>query len=715
MNGPLPIPEAVIDALFRVLIRNTSSDQTHVPLLEFLTQVCDLFSTRDSHVKVAKVSEFKRPSDFKTSNDYADYVRGILEKNAGMKIKLRRGVPHDRIQSDKIGRYIPMERLPFRNPTPTRGPTFFAHWEGLGLQAVAFTEIELIAKDQSPLPLLTPGFGGPIPVRIGQGIPAEAPGITGAKTIDASLLDQFNEAGEDDEIPVYEMSDDEDEENDSSDVEDQNAPKATDKQLYSQSPALQFAVALVNIIIFQMHAAVDMMRLFRTSEGVSIIKKLTTALSDEVALFCFTIPLVDRSLAWYRLSSLGQETKLKAKEFSTIVSESRAAVNAETVICDTLLVRPALRTRLIAYAEGSIATLARASLDNEVDGLTSQIEKYLEIFDNPESAYSKQASHTRQLSRLISSCKSLPKEDSLAIENLWTDQAATFVSSVLTTHVDHLRDRISLLLRAESFLYKLADEDLFPANQQLLKCLKDAFSRAFSKLSGKDQVNIANMFARLIDELGDSTRAIDNSYYFAGLGDGNLVSPQNIGIASADSTDIVKKTGWLVYILGCQTDFSYFHEKYLALRLLKGRSISVSHERDVLALLNDSKSISWVRAHQMLRDAVESYNANSASRSRAFDLYDSNGSIPTLHKAFYGTCISAYNWLIPSGQLTFELPQQVQEAMSSFKDFFITSNHGKKTLQWKPSLGAVSLIVKAGRDQATVIASTLNATILLLF
>ena len=226
-------------------------------------------------------------------------------------------------------------------------------------------------------------------------------------------------------------------------------------------------------------------------------------------------------------------------------------------------------------------------------------------------------------------------------------------------------------------------------------------------------------------------RELEGTIVLSSISDEALVETPSIFPASAASvlqTDkdmIVGKVARLVLLLGCQSDFIYFYERRMGLRLLRGRAVSLAREHDVLDKITAVAGTLWSTARSKLREAGESKVLNSKFHGHAFDRFDAEVSrsdeglaglpaAPSKAQPLYVSVVSGHVWALSQG-IKFALPAKIAAATSDFSDFFARASQLKKNLTWAWSQGAVMLTYNASSGPLTLLMSPLSASLLLLF
>ena len=267
--------------------------------------------------------------------------------------------------------------------------------------------------------------------------------------------------------------------------------------------------------------------------------------------------------------------------------------------------------------------------------------------------------------------------------------------------------------------------ELFPDSTVFQNTLATGFSSAFAKLPTARATFLAELLSKVIDEVLDTVRAPENSIPLSRILQQNISESTSVlegtTAAVADRDHLIVKVGQLVRLFGCQNDFIFFYERRLALRLMRGRSISLDIERHILDLLSTEANAVWTTARTKLREAIESRTLNKKRSVHTFEQFDvdiakcddglsEQPSVPHIDHDFSVLVASAHVWALTVG-LKFKLPASISAAMDRFGSFFARESQLKKTLTWVPSQGAVTLQF----GSVTIVSSPLIASLLLLF
>ena len=411
--------------------------------------------------------QYQRLADFPSEKEYAEYVKGKLLGNAGMRVRMLASPSRpSKIAAGAVGRFIPNDKLPH---AVSGAKMAMVHWESTdALHAAKWSgvargmllmltthrhDLELVAKDKSSLPKLPTaapgafGFGG-------FGAPAAEPaeptfGTTTTKVTDPEKMLEALEEGEDDDTPVFEDSeDDADGDDDETEAQgandDSDAPTTPAKEpariRYLRLPAVQFANALASYIVGQMLQSVDNARATQSPAGLNVVRDLLATLGTSIATFAFRGSLPLRASGWYAINAAATATDKTATDFFKAVGLARMAIRVEEGIADVLQFKSGLRAKFIALAEQNVASLTQLSLSMSESGFEELLRSYAQLRDGqPSDKFTVKSSRTRQLCRLFSSSRSVKPADLGQIERVWAQTIEEAVSEALNADVVQIK------------------------------------------------------------------------------------------------------------------------------------------------------------------------------------------------------------------------------------------------------------------------------------
>ena len=226
------------------------------------------------------------------------------------------------------------------------------------------------------------------------------------------------------------------------DSEDEGKPREKVSVQYSKHPAVQFACALYSFLLHQALGAVDLVRKTHNVDGVHLIRTVADLAGKKVRASFFQKALDIRSAAWHVLHEPAPSTTphdtLSRQQLYDLVTEVRGAIRTERALGDRLQLKAKTRAKYIALAESKLTAQQHVLDSIRALGLEQSLKEFASITSGDSSRLvSSEASSTRHVCRVLSSCQSLPKEELHYIERVWIDAVRERVKSALESPIDN--------------------------------------------------------------------------------------------------------------------------------------------------------------------------------------------------------------------------------------------------------------------------------------